>query len=332
MNSFALRKMGLPFLVSAFLIWIGAIAAPSHGQQTSYPTKFITILVGYTAGGPADLLARTIADAAGKVLGQPVIVVNKPGATASVAVSELVHAKPDGYTLLCTSTSSLTVNYLVGIGKYGYKDIRPMAQIATDTYIVAVGKQGSINNLSDLINLARAGPGKVRYSTIGQYSLADLGLIKFQQQVGIQMTHIPQKGTPPAVAAIMGGHVEMAGVSGGGEIISQHKAGEIKIIAVMSEKRLLYLPEVPTFKEQGIDFVQDYWFGLFGPKNLPESLVGKWNDVLKQLGNDPAFKAAVQKLYLTPSYLDSKDFTAWVAKDGEEHAKTVRQVLSKEKK
>ncbi len=318
------------------LILIGSMAGfagMSSAQQGAppYPTKYISVLVGYAAGGAADLLARTMGEAAGKQLGQSIAVVNKPATLGTVAVSEAVHAKPDGYTLMLNSPSSLTIAPVTGVSKYSYRDVAPIAQVATDMYAVAVSKDSPFNKLSDIVTYAKANPKKVRYSTLGKYSLGDVAMVMFEQKVGIQMTHVPQKGGAPAVTAVMGGHVELAVVLLG-TVFPQYKSGEVKILGLLAHKRFPDLPSVPTFIDQGFDISMETWHGLFGPKGTPDYVIRKWNEVLARLAGDPGFKTAVQNLSLSPSYLDAKAFATQVNRDGEENARIVQQIIAQEKK
>jgi tripartite-type tricarboxylate transporter receptor subunit TctC len=285
-SSVITRRMAVVALATC----LGAASPAVLAQGTAYPTKPIKIIVGFAAGGGSDFIARLLAQKLQEKLGQPVLVDNRPGAGGNLAADAAIKSPPDGYTLFLAA-ASYTVN--PSIYKLTFdplKDITPIAQLARGPFIVAVNPKVQVNNLQELVALAKKEPGKLAYASAGNGSIVNMVTEYFLETAKIDILHVPYKGTSPALTDTIGGQTQLVF----GTVVSTLpfvKGGQLKALAVTTPQRLPALPNVPTVAEAGFPSYQvTNWHGLVGPKGMPPEIVAKLNkavgESLKGAGMD----------------------------------------------
>jgi tripartite-type tricarboxylate transporter receptor subunit TctC len=264
----------LPFAVAAAL----ALATPfALAQAPAYPRQPVTLVVPFPAGGPTDAMARVLAQKLGDRLGQQVIVDNKGGAGGSIAAEFVAKAPADGHTLFFGTTGTMAINPSL-YSKLRYdpvKDFAPVSLMASTMNVLVVNPQVPARNLADVIKLAKAKPGDITYGSAGNGSSNHLSGELFRSTAGIQISHIPYKGSAPALVDLMGGRITMMF-----DTIAQQTqniaAGKVRAIAVTGPKRSPLLPDVPTAQEAGLkDFDVTIWFGVLAPAGTPATVIDK---------------------------------------------------------
>lgn len=278
-----------------------AIAATGPAwAEDQYPTRLISIVLPQPAGGAVDLIARTLGERLSESMKQPVIIENKPGANGSLAAGQVARATPDGYTLFLAVDTNLVVNPSLypDITYDPFKDFVPIGVIAK-LYLALVSNPNlPVNNIADLIKLAKAKPGKLNYGSIGYGSPHHLGMELFKLETKTDLMQVQFRGTAATNAALIGGVVDV-GFTGPQAAISLAKSDKLKILAVTSPQRSKLLPNVPTMQEQGVPgFELSTWFGLLAPANTPKSIVDKLAREMRKAVADPEFKNRITTLGL----------------------------------
>jgi tripartite-type tricarboxylate transporter receptor subunit TctC len=278
----------------------GAAAAgsyPGSALALDYPTRPITIVVPFAAGGATDVLARLIADSMGKSLGQTVIVEDVTGAAGSIGVARVVRSPADGYTL---SVGTLTTHVLIG-GLYKLDfdlltDLTPIAELAYEPLLICIRNRLPAQNLQELIAWLRANPGKASVGIPGTGSTGNLAGISFQKATGTTFQFVPYRGDGPAVQDMMAGQIDMM-IEPSSNFTAQVQAGTIRAIAVPAKTRLSSLPDVPTTDEAGLPgFYASIWFGMWAPKDTPKDIIAKLNAVVVGALADGSVKERLNKL------------------------------------
>lgn len=259
------------------ILQIGVIA-----NEIDYPTKPITVLIAYAAGGGTDSTARIISSVVyPKYLDQPFALINRPGANGAVAIRELVNSKPDGYTILCTTTSSVVLSPLLLDVGFSLDELTPICKMMDFTGNLCVRPDAPWETLEDLIEYSKANPGKISYSTSGTWSMEDLVMKTLNNMTGTDWISVPFPGAAEAAMACISGACELYAGYGGGN--PQIMAGLLRPLVVYGDERINWLPDVPTFKEVGYDIVSGSSFGFFGPPDMPKEIVEKLENVLKNV-------------------------------------------------
>lgn len=237
------------------------------------PSRPIRILVGYSAGGAVDAIARTVGQRLATQLGQPVVVENKPGAGTNIAVKALIASPPDGHTLLLAANALAVNPSLFQPPPYDLaRDVTPVAAVGRVPVVLGVREGGPIRSLADLLAAARQRPGSVGIATPGNGSTPHLAMELFQHTAGVELKHVPYKGGAQAITDVLGGHVEVVAVNAL-EVLPLVKAGKLRVLAVMSAERSGVLPGVPTVAESGHPgFEASVWYGFVAPAGLPAPL------------------------------------------------------------
>jgi tripartite-type tricarboxylate transporter receptor subunit TctC len=254
--------------------------------------EFITLLGGaapYAAGGGNDVLARAVAEPMSKLLGQPLVIENHGGAGGSVGTRQVAKAAPDGYTLGLGGTGTLAIDPTLypNVGYDPRKDFAPVGLIATSPLIILVNHSVDARNVQELIALAKAQPGKLNYASAGTGSGIHLGTVLFADNASIDMTHIPYKGSGPALTDLLGGHVQIY-FSSLPPAVGLVKEGKLRALAVTGLKRSASFPDVPTVAEQGLpDFEAVLHYGIVAPAGTPRPIVDKLNAALRAALSDP---------------------------------------------
>ena len=279
-----------------------------------YPTRPITIVVPFAAGGATDVLARVLADPISKSLGQTVIVENVTGAAGSIGVSRVVRAPADGYTL---SIGTLTTHVLIG-GLYKLDfdlltDLMPVAELAYEPLLICVKNSLPVKNLQELIAWLKANPGKASVGIPGAGSTGNLAGISFQNVTGTTFQFVPYRGDAPAVQDMMAGQIDMM-IEPSSNFTAQVQAGTIRAIAVPAKTRLSSLPDVPTTDEAGLPgYYASIWFGMWAPKNTPKDVIARLNGAAVAALADDNVKARLNKLGQQVAARELQDPAAFAA-------------------
>ncbi len=292
----------------------------------SYPNRPITVIVPFSAGGGLDLLARSWEKMTPKYLGQPLVVVNKPGGGGTIGWNELVNASPDGYTL-GISTVDVLIQPLYGTTKYHYPTaLEPIAQATTSSFIMVVPAEQPWQDLDALIRYAKQHPGQLKCGHAGIGGTVHIIGETFAKINDITLEQVPFHGANDAMIALLGNHIQIAFVNSS-TAKEQIKNGTLRALATTGEQRLTDpdLAQIPTFKEQGLDIVLNNWYGVVAPKELSPEIKTKLEEGFKAIIADPEFKANMENLGLQVEYLSSDDSKEKWISDGDELAKTIQE-------
>jgi tripartite-type tricarboxylate transporter receptor subunit TctC len=280
----------------ALSIGLGATNLAAHGQSAPFPSRPIRLVIGFAPGGAADIVARSMGDALGRALGQPVLVDNRPGSGSSIAADLVAKSAPDGYTLLIASPSSISVNPALN-PKLPYKpsDLLPVTRITTSPLVLAVNPNTGIRSVADLVAFARKDPGTLNYSTSGNGSAPHLGAALFTMITGTQMTHIPYRGGALAVQSVMAGDTQLTfGTSP--SVLPQVGGGRLRALAVSTRERSPLVPDLPGMKEAGLpDYNLEFWYGVFVPSGTPPAIVKTLFDATLVAMQQPSVKAGLAR-------------------------------------
>ena len=299
------------------MFWLaGAVLAASFAPASAqnYPTQRVTIVVPFGAGSVTDITARVLADELAKKWGQQVIVENRPGLAGTAAVAK---AAPDGNTLILTSNGH-TVASLVSknLTFDPLKDFVGITRVSASPLSLIVNTEVPAKDLKELIAYAKANPGKLNFSSPGLASTTFIAGALFSKAAGINLVHIPFKSVPEAVSAVLRGdaHMYFAPTNVAKE---QGEAGKVRVVGSVTPQRLAETPNTPTFKDQGLDYVYDAWFGLMAPAGVPKDIVAKVNRDVIEILKSPAVQAKLKAQFLvshadTPEQFDKilRDETA----------------------
>jgi tripartite-type tricarboxylate transporter receptor subunit TctC len=318
--------MQLKAFVAAGMLALGSAGAMA---QDAFPTRAITMIVPFPPGGVADVTGRPTAAAMEKILKQPMVVSNRPGAGGAVGNAAVANAKPDGYTILM-ALSSISVIPAADVlfdrkPVYSLDQFAPIALITADPTILTVHPSLPAKTLKELVALARSKPGQLSYSTSGVYGALHMPMEMFLHAAKLKMRHVPTTGGGPAITALLGGHVDLT--AGGPAAITPHvKAGKLRPLASWGPKRHEGFPDVPTFKELGYDIEYLIWAGLFAPKGTPEPVMKVLRDTARRAVEDPEFKTMMAKVNSPIQYLDAPDFQKFWMADAKRLAEVVKVV------
>ena len=265
-------------------------ATPAVAQQ-DYPNRPITLVVPYAAGGGNDVMARSVAEKMSKALGQNIVVENRAGAGGSIATRQVARAAPDGYTLVLGGTGTLAVNPTLyeNVGYDPRKDFAPVGLIGTGQLILVINPNVPAKTVPELIELAKKEPGKLSYASAGVGSGIHLGAVLFEMMAGIQLVHVPYKGTAPALTDLIGGHVQIY-FSSLPAAASLAKDGKIRALAVAGPQRSPIFPDLPTVSETLPGFEAVLHYGIVAPAGTPDAIIRKLNVALRDAVNAPDTK------------------------------------------
>ena len=254
---------------------LGAGMAAKTRAQT-WPSKPLHLLVGYSAGGAVDIIARAIAQPLQAALGQPVIVENRPGAGTNIANRALIESAPDGHTLMLVANAIAANPSLYQPPPYDLaRDVTPISLVGRVPVVIAVNPGSELTSIGKLVALAKARPGSINYGTPGNGSTPHLAVALFERVAGIQLMHVPYKGGAGAINDTLAGHIPAVAVNAL-EVLPQARAGKLRVLAVMSAARSPIFPDVPTLAESGWPgFEASVWYGFIGPAGLPAPVVAR---------------------------------------------------------
>jgi len=294
---------------------LALVAAPSLAQDKI--DKPVRIIVGFPPGGTADVMARAVADKMKDTLGQPVIVENRPGAIGRIAADAVKAAAPDGSTIMVMPIGPMAVvpHTYKTLSYDPLKDFAPIGMGSTFQFAVAAGPQSGAKTWGEYVVWAKANPGKSSYATSGAGSLPHFFGLLVARESGIELLHVPYKGSAAYMNELLGGNVPLA-VDAIADLTEQHRAGKIRILASSGAKRSTAVPDVPTFAELGIKGVEaEGWFGFFAPAKTPKAVIDQLNRSLNQALTSPEIAQRLAGLGLDPATSTPEEFARILAAD-----------------
>jgi tripartite-type tricarboxylate transporter receptor subunit TctC len=284
--------------IVASIVALGAALTGLVGAHAeTYPTKPITLVVGFPPGGPTDTVARILAEHMKKTLGQTVIVENQSGAGGTIAGARVARSEPDGYTLNVGQwTTQVGAGAIYPLKYDVYKDFTPIAELTSSYLWIVSRKDLPANNVKELIAWLKSKGGKATAASIGVGSAAQMCLVDFANKSGTKFQFIPYRGGAPAMQDLLGGQVDISCLEAS-QTLPHYRAGKFKVFGVAANKRWFGAPDVPTLAEGGVPNVElTFWHGLWGPKGMPKPIVAKLNAAVREAFADPGVKARFAKL------------------------------------
>ena len=310
----------LPLVFSVLLL-----GATAHAE--TYPTRPITLLVPAAAGGGNDTVARVVAEKMARILGQQIVVENRPGAGGGLAARALAHSDPDGYTIGIGNPATLAIAPAVfpNVGYDPVKDFAPVGMIAASPHIILVNKDDPARSLAELIARAKDAPGELTYASGGAGSPTHLGPELFASMAGIKLTHVPYKGTGPAIADLLGGHITMT-FSSLPPALGLVRDGKVRPIAITGATRTKILPDVPTAGETVPGYESAQRYGIIAPARTPRDIIAKLNAALREAltSDEVATRVAAEGADVTPS--SPAEYAADIAAEAAKWGQIIRQL------
>ncbi len=290
-----------------------ALATASLGaaQAQSFPAKPIKLVIAFPAGGPTDITMRALADNASKILGQPVIVENKPGAGGTLPAQALQTAQPDGYTLAQIPLGVFRLPYTTKINWDPVKDISYVLNVTGYAFGVVVPADSPLKTWTHFVAWAKANPGKLSYGSTGTMTSPHLTMELIAQKLGLELLHVPYKGSADLMQATLGGQLMAAADSTG--FAPQVEAGKLRVLNTWGAERLAKFPDAPTLKELGLDIVQNSPFGIGAPKGTPAAVVKRLHDAFKQAMEQETYRTALARYDMVPMYMSSAQYQKFAA-------------------
>lgn len=309
------RTLNLLALASALTAALAG-AGTATAQTPAYPTKPIRMIIPSTPGGGTDFIGRLLSTKLAEMNGWSVVPDNKPGAGTALGLAEAARSSPAGYDLVVGQTDNVSlIPLLLKVSYDPVKDLTPVALVATTPMILVVPENSPYKTLADLVQAAKAAPGTLSYGTSGTGGSAHISMELLQGAAGARLQHVPYKGSTPALADVMGGHLAMAATSIS-STTSLLKAGKMRALAVTSPRRAAAVPDVPTVSEAGFrnaDFVT--YYGVFAPAGLPQPLLQRLNADLNKILAMPDVRSALQGNGLEPQPIPAEEFAAMIRAD-----------------
>jgi len=282
-----------------------ALTAVSLGTASaqSFPAKPVKLVIAFPAGGPTDISMRVLADNASKILGQPVIVENKPGAGGTLPAQALQTAQPDGYTLAQIPLGVFRLPYTTKINWDPVKDISYILNVTGYAFGIVVPADSPLKTWTHFVAWAKANPGKLSYGSTGTMTSPHLTTELIAQKLGIELLHVPYKGSADLMQATLGGQLMAAADSTG--FAPQVEAGKLRVLNTWGAERLAKFPDAPTLKELGLDIVQNSPFGIGAPKGTPAPVVKRLHDAFKQAMEQESYRTALARYDMVPMYMST---------------------------
>ncbi len=295
--------------------------------QSAFPIRQTKMIVPYPPGGPTDIMARVVADFVGRDMKQNCIVDNRGGANGSIGAEAAARAEADGYTVLMIPGSVLTQNPSI-YKKLTYdppKDFRMLAVMTVVPIVIVAGPKLQVKTLKELVERAKAEPGKLVFGSAGIGGTTHLAGERFKVSAGVDLTHVPYKGVGPSLNDLLGGHIDLM-FDTLSTSIPHIKAGKLRAIALATPERLASLPDVPTAVESGYpDYVINVWFGVAGPRKMPDDIAKVWTDSLHRSMADPEVRAKLEGInYVMMKPMDQAAQEAFVVEDRDVWAKIIK--------
>jgi tripartite-type tricarboxylate transporter receptor subunit TctC len=313
--------MRIAGLVAGCCAAAGALAQAG----ATYPTKPVKIIVPYSAGGPADIYARFLGDRLEKSLGHPFVIENRPGAGAIIGTDAVAKSAPDGYTLLAMSNTHTVNESLISKKPYVLmRDLAPISPINYSDLLLVVSPSVKANNLRELIALAKAEPGVLNYASSGPGTPYHMAGELFKAMAGIDVVHVPHKGSAEARTSVMAGNVQMM-FDAITTMAQLARAGKVRAIATSGKTRSSIMPDVPTMSEAGVPgYDAVIWLGLMAPAATPKPIINKLNSEIQKVISLPDVKETWAKQGATPMHMTPEEFYKFMEQDIQKWAKVVK--------
>jgi tripartite-type tricarboxylate transporter receptor subunit TctC len=307
-----MKRIVSMMMLAAATVWGGPILAQE------FPDRPITMVNPYAAGGPADLIARTIAEPMGEALGQPVVVENRPGAGTAIAATHVTGSDPDGYTLIIAGSPTHVVTpALTDAGFDGIEDFAPVAAVVVVPNVLVVPADRPYETLDELIAEARERQGSMTFASVGIGSLPQFLGVLLQQRAEIELTHVPYGGAAPAVTDLVAGNVDM-GFLNVPAALGHVRDGTLRAIAIANTNRSPQLPDVPTMEELGYDdFVMNTWYGISAPAGTPDEIIAKLDSAIGEAMSREQVAQTLGQSSVELFYLSAGEFDAFMRSDAE---------------
>ncbi len=293
-------------------------------QAAGFPEKEVQIIIPWAPGGATDLIFRALAASTEKYLGKAVVIVNRAGGGGAVGYVEGMKANPDGYTLV-TAVTPLTILPHQVKTAFTYMDFEPVINVVRDPAMFLVRSEAPWKDVKEFLEQAKKNPGMISVGNSGAGGGVHLIAMAFEKAMGVKFNHIPFSGGGPSVTALLGGHINAVSVSPP-EGISQVQAGKLRIMALFSEERFDMFPDIPTCKEQGVNFAMGQWRGLAAPKGTPPAVIKKLHDAFKKGMEDAGFKKNAKDMAVNLEYMSSSELGKTMAADHEFYGKLVKEI------
>ncbi|MDF2821062.1 MAG: transporter substrate-binding protein [Clostridiales bacterium] len=307
------------------LILVGTFTSGCAKKDSVFPNKTINMIVPFSAGGGTDIVTRAVADAAKDYFPESLVIVNKTGAGGALGMGEGANAKPDGYTLT-TITVELTILPPQNLASFTSKDFRPIMQINAEPASITVRADAPWNTVEEFLTYVKENEGKVKAGNSGVGAIYHLAAAYVEDEAGVKFNHVPYEGAAPAIAALLGGHIDVVMVSPA-EVASQVEAGELKILAVADNERLETFPDVPTLKESGYDVVIGVWRGLAVPADTPDDVVNVLREGFSKAVAEDKFVTFMENSGLSLAVLDEEEYTEKINREAELYKELIDKVL-----
>jgi len=295
-----------------------------HAQQ-AYPVKSITLILPYAPGGSTSALGYLIRQKLADSLGQQIVIVHRPGGSATIGADTVAKAPPDGYTLALVTATHVISPMFIPVAYDAIKDFTAIAPISNAEVVLAAHPSFPAKQLKDLIVIAKARPGQINYATASFGSPSHLAAELFSMRVGIRMQNIAYKGGAPAVTDLLGGQVELM-FGNPINVVTHVHDGRLKALSISGKRRLPSMPNVPTFDEGGVEnFDVGFWLGLVAPVGTPRPIVDKWAVAVKRILALPDIKAKMEAMGSEPYFASPDEFAARMQADAEKYANVIKQ-------
>jgi tripartite-type tricarboxylate transporter receptor subunit TctC len=301
-----------------------SVVTPWLHAQERFPNKPITLICPWPPGGSSDAVVRAIGDSASRVLGVPVVVENRPGVGGTLGATAMVAAKPDGYLLTQLPLGIYRLPHMQKMAFDPVKDITHIACLTGYTFAVAAAADAPYKTIKEMVDWARANPGKLTYGHTGTGTTPHLAFEEFAFKAGFKTQDIPYKGSAEILTAILGGHVPV--MSGTTEFVPHLKTGKLRFLATLGRERNKAFPDVPTVKESGWDTVSDSPFGIGGPKGMDPGVVRTLHDAFKKTLEDPKLIEALDKFYQPVIYMNTEDYGRYAQRTFEAERATIERM------
>ncbi len=312
-----LRKLlkTLNFLWTAVFLLIPSFSALA---QESYPSRSVSVVVPFPPGGVADIVARPVARAMSQFLNQTLVIENKAGAGGGIGMAQVARAEPNGYQVLFALSSFVVIpeadKVLNRAPMYQLSQLKAIARFAADPTVLVVRADSAWKTYADFIAYVKANPAKVSFGSSGNYGSMHIPIEQLKVATDTSMLHVPYTGAGPAVAALLGGQIEVLS-TGPASVVQHIQGGKLRALAHWGTDRLAALPEVPSLTSLGVPIAYAQWAGLFVPADVPEPIIQKLRDAARFAANDAATQQALIAAGTVMQYQDASDFTAYVTAD-----------------
>lgn len=319
------RRFTLAALLGTLLLALPALTL----AQVAWPTHAITMIVPFPPGGLADIVARPVAEAMARELGQPVVIENRGGAGGGVGMGVAAKAKADGYTILLALSSFTVIPEADGLlGRapmYNLADLRPLARFTADPTVLAVRADAPWKTVQAFVEDARKRPGAINYGSSGSYGTMHVPMEMLSQSAGLKLSHIPYTGAGPAVVALLGGQID-AVASGPATVLQHIKAGKLRALAHWGNAPLSALPEVPSLRDAALPVEYAQWSGLFVPAATPEPVAQRLRAAAKTAAQDAKVREVIGNAGTPILYQDAPEFEKYVQVDAKRMVDVVRRI------